>query len=83
MTNNSVSIHFESGDIFYQNYNTGENFYNFSLPQQVDPTAFVPKQFSYRNSVEKYIGNFLPSFSIDDVEKTDLYANKNCKYLFY
>ena len=25
MTNNSLSTHVESGDIFYQNYNTGEN----------------------------------------------------------
>ena len=27
MTNNSLSIHIENGDIFYQNFNTGENFY--------------------------------------------------------
>ena len=27
--------------------------------------------------------NFLPSFSIDDVKKFDLYAHKNAKYLFY
>ena len=38
-TNNSLSIHIESGDIFYQNFNTdqnfnmGENFYNFILAQ--------------------------------------------------
>ena len=29
MNNNSLFIHIESGDIFYQNYNMGENFYNF------------------------------------------------------
>ena len=69
MANNSFSIHIESGDIFYQNYNTGENFYNFLFPQQNDQTAFVSKKFSYRNSFEKYIDSFLPSFSIDDVEK--------------
>ena len=69
MTNNSFSIHIESGHIFYQNYNTGENFYNFLLAQQDDQTAFVSKKFSYRNSFEKYIDSFLPLFSIDDVEK--------------
>ena len=29
MTNNSLSIHIESGNIFYENFNTSENFYNF------------------------------------------------------
>ena len=31
MTNNSLSIHIESGDIFYLNFNTGENCYNFVI----------------------------------------------------
>ena len=31
----------------------------------------------------KYINKYLPSFSIDDDEKFDLFANKNSKYLFY
>ena len=29
MTQNKLSIHVESGKIFYDNHNTGENFYNF------------------------------------------------------
>ena len=83
MTNNSLSIHIESGDIFYQNFNTGKNFYNFILAQQDDQTAPIPKRISYHHSFEKYIQNFLPSFSIDNVEKFDLYVHKNAKYLFY
>ena len=31
MTNNSLSIHIESGDIFYDNWNINENFYSFLL----------------------------------------------------
>ena len=34
MTNNSLSIHIVSGDIFYDNFNTNENFYSFLLAQQ-------------------------------------------------
>ena len=83
MTSNSLSIHIESGDIFYDNFDSGENFYNFLMAQQNDETAFVPKKFSYANSFEHYINNFLLSFSIDDVEKFDLFLNKNAKYLFY
>ena len=83
MTNNSLSIHIESGDIFYQNFNTGENFYNFLIAQKNDQTATVPKKFSYHHSFEHYIQNFLPLFSLDDVDKFDLYSNKNAKYLLY
>ena len=34
MKNNSLSIHVESGDIFYKDFNTGENFCNFLLAKQ-------------------------------------------------
>ena len=43
MTQNKISIHVESGDIFYNNHNTGENFYSFLLSQQNDEAAYVPK----------------------------------------
>ena len=83
MTQKKLSIHVESGDIFYDNHNTGENFYSFLLSQQNDEAAYVPKKFSYRNSFEAYISTFLQDFSIDDQEKFDLLAFKNSKYLFY
>ena len=83
MTQNKLSIHVESGDIFYDNHNTGENFYDFLLSQQNDEAAYVPKKISYRNSFEAYIGSFSQRFSIEDQEKFDLLAFKNSKYLFY
>ena len=83
MTENKLSIYVESGDIFYDNHNTGENFYSFSLSQQNDEAAYIPKKFSYKNSFETYTDSFLQSFSIDDREKFDLLAFKNSKYLFY
>ena len=83
MTQNKLSIHVDSGDIFYNNHNTEENFYSFLLSQQNDEGAFVPQKFSYSNTFEKYITSFLQNFSIDDQEKFDLLAFKNSKYLFY
>ena len=83
MTQNKLIIHAESGDIFYDNHNTEENFYSFLLSQQNDEAAYVPKKFSYSNTFEKYITSFLQMFSIDDQEKFDLLAFKNSKYLFY
>ena len=34
MTNNNVSVNVESGNIFYQNFNTNETFYSFLIAQQ-------------------------------------------------
>ena len=83
MTESKLSIHVESGDVFYNNYNTGENFYNFLLPQENDEATFIPKIFSYHKDFETYIGSFMPDFSIDDQEKYHLLAFKNSKCLFY
>ena len=83
MTQNKLSIHVDSGDIFYDNHNTGENLYSFLLSQQNDEAAYVPKKMSYSNSFEEYISKFLQQFSIDDQEKFDLLSFKNAKYLFY
>ena len=82
MTQNKLSIHVESGDIFYDNHNMEENFYSF-LSQQNDEAAYAPKKFSNNDTFEKYITSFLQNFSIDDQEKFDLLSFKNSKYLFY
>ena len=63
MTQNKLSIHVESGDIFYDNHNTYKNFYSFLLSQQNDKAAYVPKKFSYNSSFEKYVSSFLQNFS--------------------
>ena len=80
MTQSKTSIHVESGDIFYDNHNTGENFFAVSAEWW---GSICTKKFSYRNSFEAHISTFLQDFSIDDQEKFDLLAFKNSKYLFY
>ena len=82
MTENRLSVNVVSGDIFYNNNNTGENFYNFLLSQQNDEAAFVPKKFSYSKDFETDISTFLQDFPVEDLEKFDLLAFKNSKYLF-
>ena len=83
MTNNSLSIHIESGDIFYDNFNTNENFYGFVLAQQDESKQVMLKRIFYHYSFEKYIKKYLPSFSIGEAEELDLLSDKNSKYLLY
>ena len=72
MTNNSLSIHIESVNIFYQNFNTIENFCSFLLAQQDATKAITSKRIAYHYSFQKYVKNYLPSFSVDEIEKFDL-----------
>ena len=52
--NNSLLIHIEYGDIFYNDFNTKENFYNLLIAQQDETKQFIPKRISYHYSFEKY-----------------------------
>ena len=62
MTENKLSIHVESGDIFYENHNTGENFYNFFLAQQNDDAAFIPKNFVIAEVLKAILVSFYRRF---------------------
>ena len=77
MTSNRLSIHVESGNIFYQNFNTDKNFYNFLMAQQNQQATNIPIIFFQGNTFQSYINNFLPAFSTDDVEKYNLFTNKS------
>ena len=72
MTNNSLSIQIETGYIFYNDFNTKENFYNFLLAQQDELKQFIPKRISYHYSFEKYTRSYLPAFSLEEIDKLDL-----------
>ena len=60
-----------------------KNFHSFLLAQQEGTKAIIQKRISYYYTFEKYTQKYLPSFSINDAEKFDFYANKNSKYLIY
>ena len=71
----------ESGDIFYNGFNTKESFCNFLLAQQDKSKQFIPKRIYYRYSFEKYTRSYLPSFSLEEMGKSDMLSHKNAKYL--
>ena len=58
MTENKLSIHVESGYIFYENHNTGKNFYNFLLAQQNHDAAFIAKNFLITEALKAILVSF-------------------------
>ena len=69
----------ESGNIFYQNFNTNKNFCSLLLAQQDKTKAIIRKRIAYHYSFQKYVKSFLPSFFVDDVKNFDVCANRNIK----
>lgn len=53
------------------------------MAQQNQQATNIPAIFFQGNTFQSYINNFLPAFSTDDVEKYNLFTNKNSKYIFY
>ena len=58
MTNNTFSIHVDSGNILYQNLNRNENCYGFLLAQQDESKRLIHKRISYSHSFEKCMKSF-------------------------
>ena len=82
MTNNNLSIHVESGNIFYQNFNTNENFSSFLIARQDERKAIITTCISYHYRFEKYINTYLPTFSIEDAEKNYKISRRVYQALF-
>ena len=65
ITNNSLSRHVENGDVFYNDFNTKENFYNYLLAQQDESKQIISKRISYHHGFETYMREYLTSFSLE------------------
>ena len=62
MTENKLSIHVESGYIFYENRNTGKDCYNFLLAQQNDDAGFIQKKFLIAEALKAILVSFCKRF---------------------
>ena len=80
---NMLSIHIETRNIFYDNYNTNESIYNFLLYQQDKIKQVIHATLTYKDSFSNYLKYFLDDVDNETVEKFDFFAHKNVKYLFY
>ena len=78
-----LSIHIETGNIFYDNYTVNESIYSFLLNQQDETKQVVHAALTYKDYFSNYLKYFLDDVDNETIEKFDFFANKNVKYLFY
>ena len=80
---NSLSILIETGNVYFDGYNTNQSTYEFLLSQQDETKQKIHTRLSYSDTFSNYIRNFLDDIDHETVEKYDFFTNKNVKYLFY
>ena len=77
------SIHIETGNIFYDNYNANESIYSFLLSHEDETKQTIHTTLTYRDSFSNYLKYFFDGLDNETVEKFDFFAHENVKYLFY
>ena len=80
---NVLLVHIETGNIFYNNYNTNELMYSFSLNPQDKTKKVIHATLRYKDFFSNYLKYFLDDIDNETVKKFDFFAHKNVKYLFY
>ena len=80
---NILSMHIETGNIFYDNYNTNESIYSFLFNQPDGTEQITHATLTYKDYFSNYLKYFLDDIDNETVEKFDIFEHKNVKYLFY
>ena len=83
MKENNLSIHVDTGDLYYNGVNTGEYIYDFVLSQKDFSKKIVKEKLYYSGTFEQYLSEFLEGFDAEADAKLDTLTNKCMKYLFY
>ena len=71
-----LSIHSETGNIFYSNYNTGKSIYDFLPRQQDDTKKIIHAALTYTDSFSSFIKCFLDDIDAETVDKFDFLSTK-------
>ena len=83
MKENNLSIHVETGDLYYNGSNTGESIYDFALSQKDLSKKIDKEKLYYSENFEDYLSEFLAGFNAEADAKLDALTNKCIKCLFY
>ena len=78
-----LSTHIKTRNIFYDNYNTNKSIYSFLLNQKDETKEVVHPTLTYKDYFSNYLKYFLDDVDNETVEKSEFFAHKNVKYLFY
>ena len=82
MRESKLSIHIETGNIYYDNMNTGESLYEFILNQQVETKKSITATLSYGRFLEDYLKEFLSGIDAETDDRFGTLTNKDISIFF-
>lgn len=77
MRRNKMLIHFETGNIFFENKNSGESICDFFYAQCNHNQKLLTINLSFGVDYESYISDYLMSIKTSDDDKYDMMTTKN------
>ena len=83
MTENKITIHIETGNVYFDKTNTNESLYDFFTTHQDKKKKLINASFSYGGDFRTCITEFLMGIDVETDNRFDMLTNKNVKYLFY
>ena len=69
-----LSIHIETGNISYENYNPNESIYDFLLRQQDETKNIIHAALTYKHYFSNYLRYFLDNINAETVDKFDFFT---------
>ena len=69
-----LSIHKETGNISYENYNPNESIYDFLLRQQDETKNIIHAALTYKHYFSNYLRYFLDNINAETVDKFDFFT---------
>ena len=83
MTQNRLSVHSSTGDLYYDGVNANESLFDFIVSQKNRTKKRIREKLYYGGTFEQYLSELLPAIDADADAKLDTLTNKSIKYLFY
>ena len=71
MKQNRLKIHIETGNIWYDGFDTGESIFTFLKMQQNDDMIFIENNFLYSDSYKNYFSNYINNIDGEINSKLD------------
>ena len=83
MEDNKLKIHIETGNIYFDNYDTNESIFGFFQSQEDDAKIFIDYDFFYNGSYQKYFGDYIVGRTQDIDNTLDILMKRNSKHFLY
>ena len=75
LTKNKITIHMETGNVYFGKANTNESLYDFFTTQQDEKKELINASFSYNGDFRTYIMEFLMGIDAETDDRFDMLTN--------